>query len=485
MFDLVGESANQSLADAKEDEGSLIGKSDFSISSSDVSLDSKFLDRPADLPLISDIQGLLERWLEGHGAAEPAAKAIAERFPSYFVYALNQEWRGNAKSYGPLLAALSTPFTKAGEREWAWAAYSALLQRRIQEGIFEEPFSLSQVFVPLNGYYLEDPARKGSVDEVSRTERRERRVVVSLQEELERWLQESRPEDTVRVLSGGPGSGKSSFARIFAARIAQEGRLRVLFVPLHLVDASKDLVDEVGRFVRDEGVLLQNPLDPESPEPNLLIIFDGLDELASQGKAAAETARAFVREVEKTAEKRNLHNVKLRVLISGRELVVQENESEFRRTRQIISLLPYFLPSRSREDDPHEAGTREEYVDPRKLLRKDLRQEWWKNYGALTGKGYQGLPPELSRRDLDEITAQPLLNYLVALSLSRDKLDFTKGIDLNSIYSDLVGAVYERGYEKHRPYAPIRHMKSRRLLAGTRRDWLGRLARRRTHNHNP
>src|ERR1700730_8989506 len=33
------------------------------------------------------------------------------------------------------------------------------------------------------------------------------------------------------------------------------------------------LVDEVARFVRAEGVLLQNPLDPESPEPNLLVIF--------------------------------------------------------------------------------------------------------------------------------------------------------------------------------------------------------------------
>ena len=103
----------------------------------------------------------------------------------------------------------------------------------------------------------------------------------------------------------------------------------MLFVPLHLIDPSKDLVDEVGRFVRDEGVLLQNPLDPESPEPNLLIIFDGLDELASQGKAAAETARAFVREVERTLEKRNLQGIKLRVLISGRELVVQEKNLSF------------------------------------------------------------------------------------------------------------------------------------------------------------
>ena len=292
---------------------------------------------------------------------------------------------------------------------------------------------------------------------MARTDRRRRRIVISLQQELEQWLQKANPQDTIRVISGGPGSGKSSFARIFSARLAQNGKLKVLFVPLHLIDPSKDLVDEVGRFVRDEGVLLQNPLDPESPEPNLLIIFDGLDELASQGKAAAETARAFAREVERTVEKRNLQSVKLRVLISGRELVVQENESEFRRPRQILTLLPYFVPRPPRHER-HLVRDAEEYHDPEKLLKDDLRQQWWKNYGALTGKGYKGLPKDLSRDDLNEITAQPLLNYLVALSYTRDKLDFTKDINLNSIYADLVAAVHERGYEKHRPYGPIRHM---------------------------
>jgi len=157
-----------------------------------------------------------------------------------------------------------------------------------------------------------------------------------------------------------------------------------------------------------------------------------------QGKAAAETARAFLREVERTAEKRNLQILKLRVLISGRELVVQESESELRRARQILNLLPYFVPQSLEHNSERD---REEYVDPEKLLADDLRQQWWKTYGALTGKGYKRLPKELSRPELDEITAQPLLNYLVALSFTRDKLDFTKEINLNTIYGDLVAAV--------------------------------------------
>ena len=405
-----------------------------------------------------DTQSVLKKWLEGFGIGNATAKAIVDRLPSYFVYALNHEWRRNAKSYRPLIEAIDTPFAKAGDREWAWTAYSAFLRRKIEEGVFDEPFSLSQIYVPLNAFYFEETARKEATDEMVRHGRQRRRVVVSLQDELEQWLQKPNAQDAIRVISGGPGSGKSSFARIFAARVAQQRKLKVLFVPLHLIDPAKDLIDEVGRFVRDEGILIQNPLDPDSPEPSLLIIFDGLDELASQGKAAAQTASAFVREVEKTVERRNQQSVKLRVLISGRELVVQENESEFRRPRQILTLLPYFV-SGPEAHDRHSIGDREGYHDPSKLLKADLRQQWWKNYGAVTGKGYNGLPEHLSRDDLAEVTAQPLLNYLVALSFSRDKLDFTKDINLNSIYADLVAAVHERGYEKHRPYVPIRHMK--------------------------
>jgi uncharacterized protein YjbI with pentapeptide repeats len=448
LFELVGEIAAQYLTEVKADASDLEKQLNFSIASREVFIDRKFLDRPAEIPLIADLQPLLEGWLVAQGVSKASAQAVAERLPSYFVFALNQEWRKNVKSYQPLITAVDTPFSKAGEREWAWVAYASLLEKRIHEGVFDEPFSLAQLYVPLNAFYLDDSSSKKTMEGTLRAGRPERKVVVPIEAELQQWLETQNPLDAVRVISGGPGSGKSSFARIFASRIARAGKVRVLFVPLHLIDATKDLVEEVGRFTRDEGVLIQNPLDPESPEPNLLIIFDGLDELASQGKAAAETARAFVREVERTVEKRNLQSPRLRVLISGRELVVQENESEFRRPRQILNLLPYFVPEPERN----------EYIDSKGLLKKDLRQDWWKTYGSLSGKGFTALPKELNRNDLTEVTAQPLLNYLVALSFTRGKIDFEKNINLNVIYSDLVAAVYQRGYERKRTYGPIRHM---------------------------
>lgn len=451
LFELVSESASGFLATTKkEDTKDLIEQLDYAILIKKTSIDKQFLDRPSELLLIKDLQKLLQRWLEKNGIAMRTAKTIASRYPTYFVYALNKEWRNNSQSYRPILEALDGPFSRASEREWGWAAYSALLQHRTQESIFDEPFSLEQIFVPLNSYYWEDTSSEFSADDRNNIKGKRRRVVVSLEKELKEWLDKSTQSDVIRVISGGPGSGKSSFARIFAAKLAKEEKLKVLFIPLHLIDATKDLVDEIGRFVRDEGMLIENPLNPESPESNLLIIFDGLDELDSQGKGAAEAARAFVREVERTLEKRNARSIMLRVLFSGRELIVQENEIEFRRPHQILTLLPYFI-----QDD----GERKKYYDPEKLLNIDLRDRWWGKYGALIGKKYEGMPKELKRKDLDEITSQPLLNYLIALSLTRKKLDFKSNINLNSIYADLVAAVHERGYENHRVYAPIRHVK--------------------------
>jgi len=460
VFDLVGDSASQLSDTTAADAEALIDNLDLSIEAKAMSVDQKFLDRPGDLPIVDSFKTLLSGWLKGLGIEDSAADAIADRLPTYFVYALNQEWRRNSKSYVPLLESLNTPFTKAGDREWAWVQYSALLERRIQEPVFDEPFSLSQIFVPLSAYYSEETPRTEMETDSLRDQRQKRRhVVIDLQKELEDWVDGADPQDAIRVISGGPGSGKSSFARVFASGIAQSrSRIKVLFVPLHLIDASKDLVEEVGRFVREDGVLVGNPVDPESPEPKLLVIFDGLDELASQGKAAADIARGFVREVEKTVERRNQQVVRLRVLLSGRELVVQENESEFRRPRQILNLLPYFTPLSADYKNEVVVQDEIEYEDPAKLLQRDARQDWWKNYGVLTGKDFEGLPKELNRDDLTEITAQPLLNYLVALSFTRDKVDFTKDINLNSIYEDLVTAVHERGYEKRRAYGPIRHM---------------------------
>ncbi len=422
----------------------------------DAEVDSDFFQRPTQLPVVQSVARALQAWLIDEGVKRPIAQTIAQRLPGFFPHALHREWQRNGAHYDAIRQHMQTPFVQAAEREAAWQGYAARLQQVLEESVFSEPFGLRQVYIPLNAYYEESTERSKPAD----GPRRENvQVVVSLQQELDDWLGKSEKDDAVRAISGGPGSGKSSFAKMFAAHVAAQGRLKVLFVPLHLIDSTRDFSDEIGRFVREEASLKHNPLHPDTRDANLLIVLDGLDELASQGRAAAATARDFIRAVQQTVDRRNVQELQLRILFCGREVVMQESESEFRRPREVLTVLPYF----THRPKPLVAASfhkKDEFRDPKKLLEQDLRQVWWRNYGGLTGHGYKKLPNELDRDDLVEITAQPLLNYLLALSFCRGKLDFSTGVNLNQIYRDLVDAVYERGYENGRRHASVRDLKS-------------------------
>ena len=99
LSELARESSSLQLIDAqKNDPDAIVDQLDFSSSSNEIFIDRKFLDRPTDLPILKEVQSILQKWLEGLGVNSPSAKAIADRLPSYFVYSLNQEWRKNAKT---------------------------------------------------------------------------------------------------------------------------------------------------------------------------------------------------------------------------------------------------------------------------------------------------------------------------------------------------------------------------------------------------
>ncbi|HKO99276.1 MAG TPA: pentapeptide repeat-containing protein [Pyrinomonadaceae bacterium] len=425
------------LGTPPDDPNALVAQLDLSLEEKEFAINEAFFEHPEDLIILEDIKKPFGQWLQRFGLAEAQANAITDHLKSYFVFALNNQWRARPEEYAALKTAFDTPFTKASEREQAWSQYSAWLQKQIDEPMFDEAFSLRQVYVPLYAYYekkvegRKEAAIESSIADTRGTER----VVVDLTKNLEEWLSNSDARDAVRIISGGPGSGKSSFAKMFASQIARQTERRVLFVPLHQFEPSDDLIDAVGNFVRLAQLLPHNPIDPDDGESQLLIIFDGLDELAMQGKVAAEIAQQFASEVTRKVEVLNNRNrSRLRVLISGRDLAVQASANMFRRPQQILHTLPYFISKRESQV----------YKDPGNLLEHDQRQRWWILYGRANGNNYAGMPSELRRPEFVEITSQPLLNYLVALSFERKVLDLAKESNLNKIYEDLLKAVYVR-----------------------------------------
>ena len=410
----------------------------------EVTIGLDFFERPADLRLLKDLRTPLENWMNGLGLSQENTPKVCNRLPDYFVFALNEKWRVAPEDYVQLKEYYDTPFTKATEERRGWQLYNQWLKRQVNDRMFAEPFGVEQVYVPLRGYYEEKKEKKydgghnvSGIDPRGQKDNIEK-IVFDLESDFRAWLSHFSSKTAVRFISGGPGSGKSTFAKIFASRIANETDIPTLYIPLHLLDASDNIISATGKFVEGNRFLSGNPLDAKTGKNRLLIILDGLDELALQGKASSETANAFVDEVLRRIHEGNVQGLQRQVIITGRTIAIQSVASKLRETKQISYVLPYFLREK------------EGFKDEHNLLGNDQRNDWWVLYGKAKGKNYESMPNELSRKSLEEITAQPLLNYLVALSYDRQRLSFTDDTTLNQIYADLINEVYCRQYEDGR-----------------------------------
>lgn len=394
-----------------------------------ISISGEFFKNPKSLPLLKELKKPLYQWLRAAGLKTAEVESIIKRFPAYFVFALNEEWNSRSEEYA-ILRDLETPFTMAEEKERRWLHYFSWLNKSLDEPMFYEAFGIRQIYIPLRGYGIRPIA--GEEPTVS---------VFDLEKQLIAWVKNSDKDDAIRIVSGGPGSGKSSFVKLFASNFLSKMEFPVLLIPLHRFELLDDFTGSVGSFVKNEGFLKHNPIDPLEGDSRLLIILDGLDELTLQGKYASEVASDLIRKVQRHILHTNVRKTCLQVIISGRELIVQSNLSELKSKSQILKILPYNVK------EFHYYLER----DQSEVLAIDQRDEWWRSYGKATKRWYKGLPDELSGKNLEEITTQPLLNYLLSLSYKRKKLDFSKDLKLNLIYEDLLKAVYERSW------APYQH----------------------------
>jgi uncharacterized protein YjbI with pentapeptide repeats len=357
-------------------------------------------------------------------------------FVPYFIFNLFQEAKTNGVTYQPIEWRIKQLNEKAGETEKAWLKYGLWLQEQVDELLFGvEDFSLRQIYISLRTYVVREKKHQYKQYE---------RVVRDLHSAIRAWLQQEDKRDGLRIICGGPGCGKSSFTKMLAAELTERGD-RVLWIPLHLLDPTKDLVQALDELIDGnlDNLYPPNPLKKEQSQQRLLVILDGLDELAMQGKLATDVAQQFLQRVKEDLQRFNQSSLRVQVLVSGRELVVQ-HLGEAKDSQQILHLLPYWL---------NEQDLKNKYVDKQSLIKIDQRQDWWQRYGELKGKNYGGLPEELAQIEtLQEITAQPLLNYLVALSYKAEELDFSQNITLNQIYNDLLNQIYKRDWADQGQY---------------------------------
>ena len=383
---------------------------------------------------------------------------LKARFDSAFRSAVWEIWSDRGSAFEELAGKLASPAAKTADFERQWRAYrESLISEFHVTPVFgqeETRVSLGQLYVPLRCFWREvemseeDSSRY--VDE--RSGRKQILYVKSLQAELDEWLDNGDSGDWLRLIGGGPGSGKSTSARAFAARVAERENLRPIFVPLQRLKGDSRLRESINGYFRDRsGCPFQiGPIERKYVEngPPMVLIFDGLDEIARPGESADNIARDMMDWI------RDLHteltgetNAQHRVLVTGRmpsfQAARRRVNRKGREALEVLGFLPFDADARVERGFLH--GFNASVDGNNALIEADDRELWWARYGAALGRAAD-LPAGLKDPRLDTLTAEPLLCYLLALSGYLEGNSEEAAENRNRVYERLLHDVWERGW---------------------------------------
>jgi len=394
-------------------------------------LDNRFFQYPDNLSFVQNIKSHYLKWLKFIEIKETKITELSDIFEKQFIVELNKVWHENPKLYKNITDKLESPFTERLEKLDEWNRYHKSIIDELKKPIFEEEFSLEQIFIPL----------RAGVPKYEKEPWTYKLELVWIEEYLNNWVLNEDTNSTIKFISGGPGSGKSSLVKKWAKSLIQEGNINVLIINLQWFNIKGELLKSIDDYLSSLNhnmTLGFNPLK-ENDKNKLVIVFDGLDELTNQGEFAERIAAQFLGLLEREDSIRNQQGSIKRCffLVTGRELTIQLNEEKIGTKYEICQVMPYLI----NEDNFNTP------IENSDLLYIDQRNSWWKKYGKLKGKRYRGVPSNIKSK-LEELTSQPFLNYLVAWNINDGGLDINKIESNNTIYRNIIEQVLKRNYSK-------------------------------------
>ena len=398
-----------------------------------------FIERPTNFYLFQNLRRFfLEEALVGYD--DNFKEEILNKINSSFARSIFEVFSKRPDQFKPLVEALDVPGAASAEMSLAWTSYRSKLSYEFNVrpvfGQEDSRISLSQLYIPLRGFWVKEKTEIYDIYESMSP--KENFNVVLLDEYLYDWSFQKDGSDWLRLIGGGPGSGKSTTLKSLASRISESESLRVLFIPLQYIDLEKDLRESINSFFVDsaDSAFTQPPLSRLSIEdgPPLVLIFDGLDELVAPGEAAKEVVGTFANRLSNLVSAISTNGERLvKVIVSGRM-------PAFQSAAKYLTPPPHgaletcgFLPISPTSDEQSS------------IWQIDQRPIWWKQYAKLTGQS-EAVPEAFSNEQLSGITHEPLLCYLLVLAGYATERWELAAENRNRIYEALVNSVYERGW---------------------------------------
>ncbi len=400
-----------------------------------------FLERPVTLPLYRFLRdNVVSKKHLFRAAIKETDEVLRARFDSAFNRSMFEILSKRPELYNSIASIFNLGGIYASDFELNWEAYRQRLIFDFEvKPIFGQEssrVSLGQLYVPLRGYW-------SNTDEEDNKSDRNRSITTThtigqIDDLLDAWLSSTNEEDGLRLIGGGPGSGKSTTLRAFARRMADRIDYRTLFIPLQHIDLQENLRDAINNYFTEQSnsAFVYPPLARIAVEdgPPLVLIFDGLDELARPGEAANEVVNLFATKlVQLVSALRGDAGKPIKAVVSGRMPSFQAAR-KYLSAPQNCSIEVYGYSPLLNVD----VGT-----DP--LWSVDQRPTWWKRYAELMSVA-ETLPPAFSSTQLAGITHEPLLCYLLVLSGFATENWQQAAENPNRIYRTLIDSVWERGW---------------------------------------
>ncbi|MFD2175716.1 pentapeptide repeat-containing protein [Rhodobacter lacus] len=370
----------------------------------------------------------------------------------------------------PLEAAVIGPASEAMRREAAWARHYDWIHRKVDtEPVFSPDGTETP---PLKPLYLRPRAYWHELlreDDEAEDKPRYRAHLGNLHQTLEDWLgtDSAKGMDALRLIAGGPGSGKSSFAKVFASETILRESHRVIFIELqYMPKIGGTLEEEIGKHLQTlphggagfPGDAFEWAKSERSP---LLLIFDGLDELSFQESERAGLTRNFVSNVQEMLRRQNSQGTWVRVIILGRyaafsaDMYKAPNQTHFLMNMAPIRALEegdLELPLQNSSD----GRRRDCEIRPLSFYAYDLtcdqRLLYWQNW--CRARRVEAEPPEaITYDDLLDLNAEPLLLHLLIVSDFCGERWREAAENRNLVYEDILRKVYRRDKDQAKPKA--------------------------------